>query len=347
MTKPRIYKPAFTLGGIVPPKLLVDRTEQMEELEHILTHEKGNVLLVGDPRLGKTSLIYKLIDHLEEQKAICFSADLRIYYDRHVTSFLRELLNELCCKVGQVIFQKTTSDMFMAARQKPKTLGGDFNRLIEIYRYLKAQESTWQQGRVLDVGASSPLVGKIQDSTQTQLKFNSFSPSDFVHLIRDLRSICRDHGYVQIVVFADEANNLAVQTSYEILGSYLAAFKQRDVQIPFLFVATPSILSSYPEIEVAFDRTIRVSRFSDANVVMDLLTGYYRSEGQSQVPFMEEAVKALFWTSKGNPYLCQLLCDRSVDIANSKDHDVVHSEDVLFAFVKELQRDSSLIAFWK
>lgn len=345
MTRDRKYRPKFHVRELVPPEFLINRVEELRSIKEGL-RRKGSVLLVGKRGMGKTSLVRKAMHELGHEGVLCVYMDLTIYFDRDPNTFLEEVLLRICYTIGEKVFKKTTSEMISQLGKEPDALGGKYNRFFRIFEMVRARAISRQSEQNKGVGITTPVGARLDSTEVTSVTITPLLSSEFLDLVGELREICRDSKYTQIVVFADEANRLAIQTSSEILRSFFDVFSAEEVQ--FLFVTNPEALVLAPGIAKAFDRKVELGPFHDISDIKALLEKYYTQGGKHPlpvaIPFTEESIYKIWEISKGNPYLVQLLCDEALNVAGYREE--VTPEDVTTAWLTALRNQPYLVEYW-
>jgi AAA+ ATPase superfamily predicted ATPase len=345
MKQPSVRRPKFHVREIVPPELLVDRTEELQAIKDEMIRRKGNVLLVGKRGMGKTSLVHKAMHEMERERIMCVYIDLTIFFGREVDTFLEEVLLRICYEVGEKIFGKSTSALLLDLGQERSALKGKYAHFMSIFELARAKPLSQQFGRTANVGVTLPGIGAgITGTEERVVALTPLKSFEFINLVEELREICRGAKYERIIVFADEANRLAIQTSSDILQSYLDVFSSKQIQ--FLFVTNPEVLLHSPGVARAFARTIHLGPFRSIADVKTLLERYYSIESQQPeifTPFSEEAIAKIWELSKGNPFLVQLLCDSALNVAGSRN--IVTPDDVINAWLIELNHQPSLAEY--
>jgi len=340
----RIYRPKFYVGEVVPPEFLINRIEELQALKEVLLERRGNVLLVGKRRMGKTSLVHKLMRELEHEKILCVYVDLTIFFGHEVNSFLEEVLLRICYGIGEKIFKKNTSELLSEMGQEPGALKGKYNRFLRIYEIVRAKTISQHRERTTEAGLSTVAQAKLGQVEGTSVMITPLMSFEFIRLVGELRDICRGDKYERIAVFADEANRLADQVSGDILRSYLDVFSSEQVQ--FLFVADPEVVFQSPHIANIFDRTVTLGPFRGASDIRALLEKYYASI-KVPMPFSDEAIAQISRLSRDNPFLVQMLCNGALDVMGTGGRGVVTPDDVLQAWLVELQHQPHLTELWR
>lgn len=343
----RPYRPKFHIREVVPPEFLINRVEELQKIREGLLR-KGSVLLVGKRGMGKTSLVHKAMHELEREGILCVYMDLTIYFDRNPDTFLEEVLLRICYRIGEKIFKKTTSELLLGIGREPDALGGKYTRFYKIYELVRGRAISRQSGQSKEVGISTMAEAHLTSTESKSVALTPLLSFEFLDMVKEFQEICRDSGYAQIVVFADEANRLATQVSSDILRSFFDVFSSEAVQ--FLFVTNPEVLIRVPDILKAFDRKVELGPFRDISDIRALLEKYYapqRSKRHSSIiiPFTEEAICKIWELSRGNPLLIQLLCDGALNVAGSREE--VTPDDVVQAWFIEFRNQPSLIEYWE
>lgn len=345
MSKLQKYRPKFHVREIVPPEFLINRVEELRAIKEGLMR-RGSVLLVGKRGMGKTSLVHKAMSEMDREGVLCVYMDLTIYFDRSPNTFLEEVLLRICYEIGKKIFKKTYSELLSQAGEEPDLLGGKYKRFYRIFEMVRARAFARQSEQSKEVGINTPVGAHLKSTESKSITITPLLSFEFLGMVQELQEICRDSRYTQIVVFADEANRLAIQTSSDILRSFFDVFSSEEVQ--FLFVTNPEVLVLAPGIDRAFDRKVEIGPFRDISDVKALLEKYY-SQGAKRsspafIPFTEDSIQKIWELSKGNPFLVQLLCDGALNIAGYREE--VTPDDVIRAWLTELHNNPRLIEYW-
>jgi len=346
MVNPKLNRPTFHVGSTVPVDYFVDRIQPTDDAIKFLTQRKGNVLIVGERKIGKTSFVSKLRREMERNHALCVDVNL-ISYDEDPGAFLKGILLLLCYEVGEKIFKKSASDLLFALGNSATVLTGNFGRFFQIYSLARTMSVSKRRRTSLGGTVKIPALAETEGGleTESQLEIGGVHPLEFIELARELMDICRKYKYESIIIFADEANRLAAQTSKEILRSYFDVFSSRNIQ--FVFVADISLID-YKPIENIFELTIKLTHFPDIHCIEELLGRYYREQlGQEYTQYFSDAAIGKIWElSRGHPYLVQVLCDGSVTGAMASNRVKILVEDVMQAWVKALEEDRKIIKLW-
>lgn len=335
-------KPLFHLGSIVPPADIIDRKAPVSDTIEALLAKRENVLIVGKRRIGKTSLLAKLVDELDNSSVLTLEINL-MAYDSHPSYFLREILLLLCYKVGKVIFKKDTVDLLSSLGDKPTSIKTDFGKFYEIFKLARFLSASKTRSSSVDASLSTPIIGGVSSSkrSETSLHLDDLQPYEFIQLTDDLMDICRKHGYDSVVVFADEANRLALETSKELLATYFEVFSSKDVL--FVFTADVNIID-YKLLSEIFGTTIFLSPFDSIEDLKALLEHYYSTiELDYLEKFSKEAISQIWRISTGHPYIIQLLCSSSIDVALLESHSAIEKQDVMQAWLDILDEDPNIV----
>lgn len=339
-------RPNFHIGSKVPVDYFVNRVQSTADAIKFLTQRKGNVLIVGERKIGKTSFVNKIQNEMELKHALCVNVNL-ISYDEDPGAFLKEILLLLCYEVGEKIFKKSASDLLfsLGSSSIPKT--GYLGRFFRIYSLARSMSISKRRKNSLGGSIKLPTFaetdGKRED--ETELEIGGVHPLEFIELARELMDICKHYKYESIIVFADEANRLAAHTSREILRSYFDVFSSKNIL--FVFVADISLID-YKPVENIFELTVKLGRFDNIHWVEDLLDKYYREQiGLDYARFFAgEVINKVWELSRGHPYLVQVLCSGATEEAFIQNRSKIVVDDVVQAWVKALDEDRKLIKLW-
>lgn len=336
-------KPSFYIGTLVPPQFLIARTREIKDSIKTLLERQENVLVVGKRRIGKSSFINKLRYELEEREKILTIEVNLMTYDSDPSRFLREILLLLCYKVGEKIFNKSTIDLLASIGEKPSSIKGDFGNFYKIYKLVRFLSTTKTQSSSIGASLQAPVIGSVSAGKhkETSSNIDTLQPFEFIQLTEELMKICRKAGYKSAIVFADESNRLALDTSKELLASYFDIFSSRNVL--FVFTADVNIID-YKLIEDIFGETIRLNPFDSTDDVIELLDRYYGLlDKKGTDGFSKDSVSYIWKITNGHPYLIQLLCSNSIDIAQHTRHNRVEKKDVTQAWYELIEKDQRLV----
>lgn len=333
----------FHAGPYVPPQLLVNRTQELQISKETLLELRGNLLVVGKRRIGKTSLIKKLQDELRKEQVLCVEQNL-IAYDQNPSNFLREILLLLCYEIGEKVFHKTASELLYSLISNPKTPKGDEERFYRIYKLARGLSLARTSESSAEARINLPPVGGGAgkgEKFQVQVDIGTLWPSEFISLSQELMNICYRAGYKSIVVIADEANKLAAQTSKDILRSYFEVFSSRQIQ--FVFVADISLID-YRPIEDIFERTLKLGVFKDISSVHELLGRYFKAQLglDYRSAFSNDSIERIWELSGGHPYLIQVLCKYALDEACVRRRDIVSGDDVQAGWRRAIEEEPNI-----
>jgi hypothetical protein len=264
-------------------------------------------------------------------------------YDTDPSRFLREILLLLCYRVGEKIFNKSTVDLLASIGEKPPSIKGDFGNFYKIYKVVRFLSTSKTQHSSIEAKLQAPVVGGVSAGRyeETSSNIETLQPFEFIQLTEELMKICQKAGYKSAIVFADEANRLALETSKEILASYFDVFSLRNVL--FVFTADVNIID-YKLIEDIFGETIKLRPFDSTGDVVELLDRYYGLLDKKGVDvFSKDSISYIWKITNGHPYLVQLLCSNSIDTAKSARHKRVEKRDATQAWYELIEKDRRLI----
>ncbi|WP_420630070.1 hypothetical protein [Candidatus Leptofilum sp.] len=331
-------KPAFDyLGHVVSEDKLVDRIYELDELVKTITSNKGNVLLAGERRIGKSSLVRKAQALLEMKKVLTIRIDIR-GYDENPEGFLEEILHILCYEIALKIFDKTPTDMLLALTEdKASTFKSkDFKKLFEIFKLLRVSNKTNVKNSSAQAGVNFLTIGNAEANKSKQQSFaiGELTDYEFIHIAQELISICQKSGFRTVTVIADEANHLAVKANKEFLRHYLEVFTERKVL--FVFVTDISLIDYKPFKDI-FDVTIKLTPFRNISDLNELLEKYVGADYNQIYP--EIIVKEVWARGKGHPYISQILFHNSLEEALKQNKYTVEIDDILRAWSELLESD--------
>ena len=349
--KKSILIPSFHLGQVVPTRYFVDRHDEIESCKQILFKNRGNLLVLGKWRIGKTSLMAKVIELLEtesEPKLLSVYINLAAYFDRDIENFLEDLLIHICAKVGKVIFDKEYSDMLRELGAGEDVFGADFKRLKRIFEMVRATQAVRGRQKTSAIGLDSLLKGTREEGDTVSFQVGRLFSYEFISLASEIVSICKSNGFERIVVFADEANKIAASKTTDLFGEYFQVFASEPLQ--FVFAVAPEAASESPGIRDIFANELELDNFSSEDTLLELLKTYYSADFDlmyPEVPFEAGALDRIWTLTDGHPYLIQLLCDRSLQSASTRKAKQVSEMDVLNSWVSELQRQPQIVDIYR
>lgn len=342
----QLQRPRFYLGTTVPPDLVIDRTDELQQAKEALIDRECNVLVLGKRKTGKTSFVGKLGRELEREHVLVVRVNMLPFADNPAT-VLREILLLLCYEIGEHVFKKNAPTLLLSLGEKPPGLDSEYGRFFQIYRLVRFMSASQTKHFSIGAGLNSPAVGKLEISKakEERIDIDKLEASEFIKLVHELMDICHRAGYSSVVVIVDEANQLAVQVSKEILQTYFEIFRER--QILFVFVADSSLADYRPVLEL-FDTVCTIGPFMSSADVTDLLRLYFLGQLGSDYgdSFNDNSIGHIYALSKGNPYLVQLLCSAALDEALRRGILPVNESDVVTAWAKILGKERQLQAFW-
>jgi len=346
-----IMIPSFHLGQVVPTRYFVDRADETEYCGNVLLRNRGNLLIIGKWRIGKTSLIYKLIELIEREskpKLLPVYINLAAYFDRDLSNFLEDLLIHICKGVGKAVFGKEYSEMLHDLGTTEDLFGADYRRLRRIFEMARAVQATRGRHTETTAGITSMVKGTREEGDAVSLQVGRLFSYEFIDLAKEVASICSSHDFARIVVFADEANKIAVGKTSDIFGEYFQVFAGEPLQ--FVFAASPKATSESPGIGDIFANKCELANFDSEDTLHELLRTYYSADCNlmyPEIPFEDDALDRIWKLTEGHPYLIQLLCDRSLHTANARVARLVSEMDVLNSWVLELQRQPQIADIYK
>jgi len=343
--------PSFHLGQVVPTRYFVDRTDELEYCKQVLFKNRGNLLLLGKWRIGKTSLITKMIELLESERELRLLPvyiNLAAYFDRDINNFLEDLLIHICATVGKVIFDKEYSEMLRELGTGEDVFGADFKRLKRIFEMVRATQAVRGRQQTSTIGLDSFVKGTREEGDTVSLQIGKLFSYEFISLAKEIVMICNSHGFERVVVFADEANKIAASKTSDLFGEYFQVFASEPLQ--FIFAVAPQATGESPGIRDIFANELELGNFDSKETLLELLKLYYSTDFNlmyPEIPFEDEALDRIWALTEGHPYLIQLLCDRSLQSANDRKAKSVSEMDVLNSWVAELQRQPQIVDIYK
>jgi hypothetical protein len=348
---PGVLIPSFHLGQVVPAQYFVNRAGEVEYCRNVLFKNRGNLLLLGKWRIGKTSLMYKLIDLVGAEpkpKLLPVYINLAAYYDRDIGNFLEDLLIHICASVGKVVFGKEYSEMLHDLGATEDLFEGDYRKLRRIFEMTRAVQAVRERQTTSAVGLDTVVKGTREEGDTVSIQVGRLVSYEFISLVKEVAAICRAHSFERIVVFADEANKIATSKTSDIFGEYFQVFAGEPLQ--FVFAAAPQAPSESMGIQDIFANRLELGNFDSEAMLSELLKIYYSADFEMmypEVPFEKEALNRIWELTKGHPYLIQLLCDRSLQAASARGAKLVSEMDALNSWVSEVQRQPQIADIYK
>jgi hypothetical protein len=351
MEQESILIPSFHLGQVVPTRYFVNRTDEVEYCKKVLFKDRGNLLVLGKWRIGKTSLITKLIELIEAEskpKLLPVRIDLAAYFDRAIANFLEDLLIHMCATVGKVVFDKEYSEMLCDLGAGEDLFGAGYKRLRRIFEMARATQAVRGRQTKSSVGLDSLVKGAREEGDTASFQVGRLFSYEFINLAKEVAQICNSHGFERIIVFADEANKIAASKTTDIFGEFFQVFASEPLQ--FVFAAAPQATSESPSIRDIFANELELGNFDSKDALIELLKTYYSADFRMmypEIPFENDALDRIWTLTDGHPYLIQLLCDRSLQAAGARRAKLVSEMDVLNSWVSELQRQPQIADIYK
>jgi serine/threonine protein kinase len=290
---PVLDVPCFHFGSVVPPPFFIDREQELAEAKRILAG-CHSFLIVGNRRSGKTSFCNKLIHDLMARpanKLLATHLDLQFCPKLTIETFLEHTLLNMIGEIARWVFGCKYDDLF-----RPDPTAG---------------HPGLQQDAVFDSFVNIFRLITHRTHTRDNVEPAPLRPQEFVHFHNALRDIVRARGWSNFVVFFDEANRLPRDFSVDLLISNEQALSLAGVIS--VYVASPEMADSFRPLRESFGRELRLGPFRSIEDMRRLLARYYFDDAGKveDLPAAGDALQLLWDTSRGEPYLIQLLAERS------------------------------------
>lgn len=303
----------FHCGPWVPPEYFIGRREELSEARELIDSDQS-FLIIGHPRAGKTSFCRKLMDEIADEphcKTLLTYVNLQQCSQLTIETFLEHTILSIAGEIARQVFGCRYTDL------KPRTaadvhplLNKDiaFRSFVEIFHRLI--EKTHKQRGV-----------------QPQ----QLITHEFVEFTKDLLQIAGDKGRNKCVVFYDEANRLPRDISVDLLLSIGEALGK--TRLIGGYVADPDMADSFhrdQDLAPLFGNRLDLGPFRSFHEMKSLLARYYWGDESrvAEIPVSEAAFKSLWTTSRGEPFLIQLIADRAFRAACQQGSNIVEVEHI-------------------
>lgn len=235
---------------------------------------KRDLALIGERRIGKTSLLYQLPHHLRADGHRVFYLDLQLIQS------LEQFLQTFIAQLGQAVFE-------LSGKRRLKTL---FSQT--------AYQLDQKFFRELDIELQTPLFSLSTTARPSEM-FRLFL-TDIDKLLERFRKQHRLFG-AKIIVLLDEIGALkhfAPRSFY----SLLKGLAQHSPELVFIVADTADSLADITAFKQLLT-PIHLGRL-ERTAAIELIT----SPVKGKIGYTHEAIEKLLETSKRHPYLLQVLC---------------------------------------
>ncbi|MHB8565742.1 MAG: AAA family ATPase [Nitrososphaerales archaeon] len=222
----------FTIGEPAPPEYLIDRTEEVDDLVSLLSNPRinYNVALLGYRRVGKTSILSKVEQQLEDRNIIVVRFDVKknigapeTFFDRlnkeifkayvkHLSK--RKRIKKAANKFGNQIIQ-TIADVLSKKRLKG----------VSVETSVSA-DGTVSISPKIEFGNQQPDYQKIMETIfGTAKAFAEESNTRFVIMLDEFQDITKLRRYKGLSNIIDQFRSViqerGTKVSYVICGSHV------------------------------------------------------------------------------------------------------------------------------
>jgi AAA ATPase domain len=272
----------FIVGPPVRRDDFVDRDDTLRMLRQLVTDRRGNILLSGDRRAGKTSVCLQLDATLTGDQPKVAYISMEANYERSPGQLAQAVLVKLLSTLAAVCFEKTYAQLLLDLRDAPAGLRDDYAALL----------------RLFDLARQPADAGLLHQP-------------DYLALLDDFVSYARQLGITNpFLVIVDEANKLTIEANEVVIRENLSLLSKADLQ--FCFVTTPQVTALVDSREL-FHEVVEVGPFEDVGSLYALINTYMDTPRNQPAPTFEEpAIETIWNLSRGMPYEMQLLCDESL-----------------------------------
>jgi hypothetical protein len=307
----------FHCGPWVPPGFFIGRENHLAEAKHLITTGQS-FLIVGHPRAGKTSFCRKLKEDIAQMPDLLAGyLNLQQFSRLSLTTFLEHTILGIIGEMARKLFQIRYSDLWRRhpERARPELADDDrFQSFVDIFRMVR--ERTHEAERDCD---------EDPDSESHERKGESLNRHDFEQFCRDLMDIAEEAGRRAFVMFYDEANRMFYDEAdreikkipVKLLESIAEALM--DSGLVGGYVASPAMVGEFRRLAI-FGKELQLGPFETFGDMQRLLARYYFDDVSrvGQLPVADDAMDGIWRLSRGEPFLIQLLADRSFRLALSE-----------------------------
>lgn len=304
----------FSIGIPCEGPLFVGRSEETKRVLDALDNV-GHALIVGDRRIGKTSLSRAVAKGLDDKKYLtCYCPWHAFDHGRPGASGVCEVAVEVICEsLADRLLHLKPHDLMQAARTSAAGVLKDIQysrrrRIVELY--LDVTSSGSESSGVRSTTAGASMVGKVerQEARSAAVNLPPLSWRHRLEVIRDLASIVAQEGFEGIFVALDEANSF-VEAALHEMPVLLDAFAELGVRLcligpPWGAFGRLATVLSYPA------AVVRVSGFTSPKPVRDMLTACssaLEAVGAQALSWPREVEVVAHAVTRGRPMDLQLL----------------------------------------
>jgi hypothetical protein len=291
----------------------VGRSEELEEARELI-ESRQNFLIVGKPGAGKTSFCQKLkadIDSNPESGFLAGYVNLRLEKRLTIESFLRRTLLNMVGEMARELFGCGYTDL---KRRKSAEGAADksFRKFVDIFSEIRKRTHK-------RAGSHDHPVSDRHSEVEYDHDPESLLDHHFVSLAKELLEIAAQKGHASFVMLYDEANNLAIDISSNLLIGIGEALSLTGVI--GAYAASPEMLNRFRSMESLFGAHLFLGPFESYEDMLTLLALYYFDDVSraEELPATDQALQTIWQTSRGEPLLIQLIADRSFRAAR-RDH---------------------------
>lgn len=296
-----VAMPKFVIEGIAIGKDFINRSHEIERGEDLIL--KGNqFLIVGPPRIGKTSYCYELMRRCAARaggSTFAMRVDIQGMGDNlSARTFYEFTLYEIIGEIAMRVFEADYSHVACREDAVPSRLRHDPN-----FMRLRNLRETVRAERVFCDDSTS-------ESVRTQ---------EFVRFTRDLVEIVRaTKSWERFVIFYDEANRLESQRAIALVASNATGLAASHFQS--VFVASHEMAIALRTTHAIDGPELRLGRFESSEQVAALVKEYYLRETApaEQVPITPKAIGRVWDESLGVPLLMQLILYETFRLAHNQ-----------------------------
>lgn len=308
----------FHCGPWVPPEFFIGRRRDLDAARE-LVRTGQSFLIVGHPRAGKTSFCRKLKDEITNTDASVLAGyiNLQQFSELSLATFLEHTVLSIIGEMARKLFGVRYSDLRVGPSAARDELMQDHNyrSFQEMFRLVRARTH---------VGLNPNASGAVP-----------LDRHDFEQFCRDLLEIAADKGKRTFVMLYDEANRIfldEVQDGRERLSAGLLesiAEALTDSGLLGGYVASPEMVKEFRRLAI-FGAELPLGPFVDIDEMRHLLARYYFDDPRriTDLPIAQAALAELWDTSRGEPFLIQIIADRSFRLAISDRAGAVDSRHV-------------------
>lgn len=277
-TAKAVRVPDFECGGVVEGDYFIDRENELSYAEEIL--RKGRrFLLVGEPRVGKTSFCEELMRRMRVSKdnnILATRLDLEsLGKYLNIDTFLGHTVIYMLGEAARIVFNRSYADL----RQKQSALPPEVQRDTE-FAQLRAIAAEVRE-RIYYKGKMRPTP---------------LERSHFVQYTKDLLTLIRAKGKTRFVIFYDEANKMTPELSIDLLGGnakVLAASCLTSV-----FVASEEMAERLRDEQGSFGSELQLGSFKSR---IHMKHSYWRAiVTMISRTLIISQLLTILWTERGN-----------------------------------------------